>query len=130
MLFSMAASSYVFPRAAITQTIADSPEVRAAVAAFEQYNQALIDKQYARVRDRFIHVPFVVVDEKPLVIASVDAVVEGLRNTRESMDSAGYSSTRLSSPRVSMLRRDRLLLNYRLSHLRKDASVITERANF
>jgi hypothetical protein len=105
-------------------------EVRAAIAALAGYNQALIGQDYARLRDRFVHAPFVVVDDAPRVIATVDTVVEGLRKTRESLAAAGYATTKLSTPRVSLLRSDRFVRNCRLRHLKKDGSSLGERANF
>ena len=70
------------------------------------------------------------VDRAPRVIADVDAVIEGLRKTRDSFEADGYSTTTIGSPLVSGLDKDRLLLNYRLRHLRKDGSLLMERANF
>jgi hypothetical protein len=64
------------------------------------------------------------------IIASVDAVVAGLHMTRESLDAAGYATTTIEQPRVSVSAKDRLLLNCRLRHLKKDGSLLAERANF
>ena len=107
-----------------------SPDVRAAILAFEGYNQALVERDYAKLRDRFLHIPFVVVSATPQVVTSVDAVVAGLRMTRESFDAGDYATTKIEETRVSVLDRDRLLLNCRLRHLRKDGSLLSERANF
>lgn len=107
-----------------------SSDVRAAIVALEGYSQALVDRDYAKLRDRFLHVPFVVVDGAPRVVTSVEAVVAGLRIVRESLDAADYTTTRVESLRVSVLAKDRLLLNCRLHHLRKDGSLLSERANF
>jgi len=105
-------------------------DVRSAVAVFERYNQALVDKDYSQLRTHLLHAPFVIVDDTPRVIATVDAVVAGLQKTRESLDAAGYATTRVSVPRTSVLSRDRLLLNCRLLHLNREGAVIAERANF
>ena len=105
-------------------------DLRTAVAAFEDYNRALVERDYLKLRDRLLAAPFVVVDDVPRIIASVDAVVAGLRMTRESFDAAGYATTTIEQRRVSVLAKDRLLLNYRLRHLKKDGSLLEERANF
>ena len=107
-----------------------SSDRRAAIAAFEGYNQALVERDYSQLRERFLYVPFVVVDDASRVITSVDAVIAGLRMTRESYEAAGYTTTEIAPPRVSVLANDRLLLNYRLRHLKKDGSLLAERANF
>jgi hypothetical protein len=99
------------------------------VAAVEGYNQALVDRNYTELRDRFLHVPFVVVDETPRVITSLEVVVDGLRKTREALDAEGYATTTISSPRVTVLVGDRVLINCRLSHLKQDGSMLTQRAN-
>jgi hypothetical protein len=57
-------------------------------------------------------------------------VVAGLRLARESLDAADYTTTKIDPPRVSLLAKDRLLLNSRLHHLKKDGSLLAERANF
>ena len=74
--------------------------------------------------------PFVIVDDGPRVVTSIEAVVAGLRMTRESLTAADYATTRIEPPRISVLAGDRLLLNSRLHHLRKDGSLLAERANF
>ena len=106
------------------------PEVQAAVTAFQGYNEALVAKDYSALRDRYVHAPFVVIDDMPRMIPRVEAVVEGLRKTRESLEAAGYATTAVNKPRVSRLDRDRLLLNCRLTHRKQDGAVMSERANF
>jgi hypothetical protein len=105
-------------------------DLRAAVAAFEGYNRALVERDYSKLREQFLYVPFVIVDDASRVITSVDDVVAGLRKTRESLEAVGYTTTTIDQPRVSVLAKDRLLLNCRLRHLRKDGSLLAERANF
>jgi hypothetical protein len=107
-----------------------SSDLRAAIAAFEGYNQALVERDYSKLREQFLYVPFVIVDDASRVITSVDAVVAGLRMTRESFEAVGYTTTKIDQPRVSVLAKDRLLLNCRLRHLKKDGSLLAERANF
>ena len=89
----------------------------------------MIERDYQKLRERFLYVPFVVVDDASRVITSVDAVIAGLRMTRESYEAAGYTTTEIAPSRVSVLANDRLLLNYRLRHLKKDGSLLAERAN-
>ena len=109
-------------------TPADSNQ-RAAILAFEGYNQALVERSYVTLRDRFLHVPFVIVDGASRVIPSVETVVAGLRARRESLEAAGYETTRIEVPRVSLLANDRLLLHARLHHRKKDGSLLEEQAN-
>jgi hypothetical protein len=106
------------------------PDVQAALTAFEGYNQALVTKDYSALRDRYLQAPFVIIDDMPRMIPSVGAVADLLRKTRDSLETAGYATTTISRPRVSMLNRDRLLLNCRLTHRKQDGSVLSERANF
>jgi len=124
----IAACGILAPRVAAGQGSLDA-DAPSAVAAFERYNQALIEQDSSKLRD-LIYVPFVVVDDSPRVIASVDAVVAGLQKTRESLDGAGYATTRSSVPRISVLSPERLLLNCRLAHVNRDGTVLAERANF
>ena len=107
-----------------------SADVKAAVAAFEGYNKALTDKDYSTLKERLVHTPFVIVDDMPRTVATVDAVVAGLRTTRERLDSAGYFTTTIDEIRPSQLRSDSVLLNCRLRHVKRDGSIIAERANF
>ena len=115
---------------ALGEPVPAGSDQRAAIVALEGYNQALIEGDYVTLRDRFLHVPFVVLDGAPRVIPSVETVVAGLRMTRESLDAASYGTTKMEPPRVSSLANDRLLLYSRLHHLRKDGSLLAERANF
>ena len=107
-----------------------SSDLRGAIAALHGYNQSLVERDYSRLQDRSIHVPFVVVDGAPRVITTIEAVVAGLRMARESLDAADYGTTTIEPPRVSQLSKDRLLLNSRVRHLKKDGSLLAERANF
>ena len=120
------ASSEQTPRGGLTPAASDQ---RAAILALEGYNQALAERNYVTLLDRFLHVPFVVVDGAPRVIAIVETVVAGLRMRRESLDAAGYGTTTIEAVRVSSLANDRLLLHSRLHHLKKDGSLLDEQAN-
>ena len=128
LVLVITACGILAPRVAAGQGSLDA-DAPSAVAAFERYNQALIQKAYSKLRE-LIHAPFLVVDDSPRVIASLDAVVAGLQKTRESLDGAGYATTQSSRPGISVLSPDRLLLNCRLAHLNRDGTVLAERANF
>jgi hypothetical protein len=112
-----------------TVALSDSDR-RDAVEAFEGYNQALIDSDYSKLAAEYIHVPFVIVDDNPRVIESIETVVTGLRSTRQALETAGYATTKLGPPRISVLQVGRLLLNYRVTHVKKDGAPLAERANF
>jgi len=64
------------PRVAAGQGSLDA-DAPSAVAAFERYNQALIEQDSSKLRD-LIYVPFVVVDDSPRVRAVLRATLADL----------------------------------------------------
>jgi hypothetical protein len=107
--------------------IADS-DVRDALTTWDAYNQAMVGKDYAKLRD-ILSVPYLSGGPAPVVIVDLAEIVERLRNTRESLPER-YGTSTASTPQVTVLSRNQVLVNCRIRHLAKDGSLIREQAQF
>lgn len=106
------------------------PCVTAVLKAFEGYNDALVSKNYTKLRQEFLYAPFAYVGQPPQVITEIDVIVASLRRTRDSLDADGYETSKVINPHISVLSSNTVLLNCRLKHYGKNGSLLLERANF